>query len=79
MYNANTKPREIQNVQKLRNDWGILKTKRRQRNTARRKKRNIRAVWQSLNEQKPPIRKTKGLRDNGKVHLDARNKLRIST
>ena len=31
----------------------------------------MRAVWQRLSEQKPPIRKTKGLRDeNGKVQLD---------
>ena len=41
--------------------------------------RNMRALWQRLNERKKPhIAKTKGLRDsNGKVHLDAKSKLRF--
>ena len=41
----------------------------------------MRAVRQRLIEQKKPtIRKKKGLRDiNGKIQIDAKNKLRIAT
>ena len=79
---TNTKLREInQNLQKLRNNWNIRKkqniAKEIQQNM---KKHNVRAGLQRLNEQRPPIRKTKVLRDsNGEVHIDIQNKLRIAT